>query len=381
MNFIIFSDDWGRHPSSCEHITTRLLENHKIIWINSIGYRSPKLNWYDLKRSISKIISWFSKVRGNTPGKSHYNLKVLSPVIIPFNSLKMIRKINKYFVNKVVFKAIKSMEFKEYILLSSHPNVVDYFTDHKNALKIYYCVDDFTVMPCVDNKLIEQLEKELISESNIILYTARKLLDKFQNALAETYYLPHGVDNEHFSVKKPINKFPDIIKPIIGFFGLLSEWVDFDLIIKVAKIKKEWSFLFIGNSEINTQRAIDIENVHLVGPVPYSELPVYASSFDVGLIPFKINKLTKAVNPLKFLEYMALGIPVVSTPLPELMQFKDYVYFGNNTDEIISAINNALSSLKDSQKARRIKLANDNSWKTRSQQLLNIITNYADNNG
>jgi glycosyltransferase involved in cell wall biosynthesis len=320
-------------------------------------------------------------VRENTPGKSHYNLKVLSPVIIPFNSLKIIRKINKYFVNKEIFKAIISMGFKEYILLSSHPNVVDYFTDHKKALKIYYCVDDFTVIPGVDNKLIEQMEIELINESNIILYTARILKEKFQNAIAETHYLPHGVDNEHFSVKEPINKFPDIKKPIIGFFGLLSEWVDFDLIIEVAKIKKEWSFLFIGNSEINTQRADDIDNIYLIGPVPYSELPVYASSFDVGLIPFKINKLTKAVNPLKFLEYMALGIPVVSTPLPELMQFKDYVYFGTNTDEIISAINSALSSLNDSQRAKRIHLAGLNSWENRSQQLLNIIANYADNNG
>lgn len=376
MNFIVFSDDWGRHPSSCEHIFRKLLNEHHIIWVNTIGYRSPKLNLYDIKRSFEKLFSWFSPSKDDHIIAEHPNLLVISPIIIPYNNFKIVRMINKWLMDRSLGKAIREFNFKNYVLLSSHPTVGDYYKSHPEMLKIYYCVDDFTVMPGVNKNLIAKLEKELTEQSDIILYTARALKEKFSGH-EHTYYLPHGVDYDHFTDLKSSRKLADLKKPVIGFFGMLSEWVDLPLVKEVARSKPEWSFVFIGNSDIDLTPYRGIDNLIFWGPVPYQELPSVAQEFDIGMIPFKVNQLTKAVNPLKFLEYASLGLPVISTELPELRQYENHVSFISDKDSFITAVENILGGNSDDQKKRQLKLGFENSWLGRSQQIIEIINNHS----
>lgn len=375
MNFIVFSDDWGRHPSSCEHIFRKLLDDHRIIWVNTIGYRSPKLNLYDIKRSFEKLASWFSPSKDDHIIAEHPNLLVISPIIIPYNNFKIVRLLNKWLMDRALNKAIKELNFGKYILLSSHPTVGDYYKSHNGMLKIYYCVDDFTVMPGVNNNLIAKLEQELAQRSDIIFYTAKALKDKFHNH-PNSHYLPHGVDYDHFSNLKASHKLEEIKSPIIGFFGMLSEWVDLDLVKEVALSRPEWNFVFIGNKDIDLNRFLGIDNLIFMGPVPYPELPSVAQQFDIGMIPFKVNQLTKAVNPLKFLEYASLGLPVVSTELPELRQYEEFVLFVTDKESFITAAENLLSENSGEKKRNRIKLAYDNSWLSRSKTIVDIINHF-----
>lgn len=376
MNFIVFSDDWGRHPSSCEHIFRKLLDEHRIIWVNTIGYRSPKLNWYDVKRSFEKLASWFSPSKDDHIIAEHPNLLVISPIIIPYNSFKIVRLLNKWLMDRALSTAIREFNFEQYVLLSSHPTVGDYYKTHESMIKIYYCVDDFTVMPGVNKKLIGKLEAELTEQSDIILYTARALKDKFSNH-PNCHYLPHGVDYDHFTDLKPSRELDNIKKPIIGFFGMLSEWVDINLIKEVAQSKPEWSFLFIGNTDIDLSPYRGIDNLIFHGPVPYKELPSVAKQFDIGMIPFQVNQLTKAVNPLKFLEYACLGLPVISTELPELRQYDEHVTFISDKGSFIQAVDELLAGDGDDKQKSRIKLAFDNSWLSRSRRVLEIISNFS----
>ena len=373
MNFIVFSDDWGRHPSSCEHLIRGLLSAYKVVWVNTIGYRKPSLTYYDLRRSFSKIFSWLSSSGPKSENKWPDNLDVISPVIIPYNNIRIVRRLNRIMVRRAITKSLAKMKISDYILLSSLPNVSEFYKDHPDSIKIYYCVDDFTQFPGVDKRLITEMEEELIESSDLILYTASYLEKKFSSSGEKIHYFPHGVDFDHFSQIDKKREIAKDKKPVIGFFGYLSQWVDLDLIAKIAETRPDWKIMLIGGTDQNIDCLKRFNNILLTGAVKYSQLPGSAADFDIGIIPFKINELTRAVNPLKFLEYMAMGIPVVSTPLPELMRFADQVYLADNYTDFTAKIERALSEDNPDKRKLRIKLASENSWASRSRQLIDLI--------
>ncbi|PQP33882.1 glycosyltransferase family 1 protein, partial [Desulfobacteraceae bacterium SEEP-SAG9] len=126
--------------------------------------------------------------------------------------------------------------------------------------------------------------------------------------------------------------------PLIGFFGLLNSWIDFDLIYNIALEHPEWNLILIGPSQLSIDILPKRKNIHYLGPIDYEELPNYARCFDVALIPFKINELTVSVNPLKLMEYFSLGLPVVSTPLPEVVKHKENVAIASDPATFSKAI-------------------------------------------
>lgn len=373
MNFIVFSDDWGRHPSSCEHLIRGLLPEHKIIWVNTIGYRRPSLSYYDVKRSLAKIFSWFGPAAGHSGNEWPANLLVVSPVIIPYNNIRFIRRFNRIMVRKAIAKSLAKMRIEIYVLLSSLPNVSEFYRDHPNSLKIYYCVDDFTQFPGVDKQMITEMERELIDSCDLILYTAGYLEKKFSSSKKKIHYFPHGVDFDHFDRINTNKETAVGRKPVIGFFGYLSQWIDLDLIAKIAETRPDWEIVLIGGTDRNMDCLKRFNNVSLTGAVKYDRLPALASNFDVGIIPFKINELTRAVNPLKFLEYMAMGIPAVSTPLPELVRFGDHIYLADDHRDFIAKIERALKEDDSDRRKRRVELAGENSWAFRSKELIGMI--------
>ena len=114
-------------------------------------------------------------------------------------------------------------------------------------------------------------------------------------------------------------------------------------------------------------------NIFLLGKVNYQDLPSYARHFDVGIIPFVINDLTINVNPLKLLEYLACGLPVVSTPLPEVSRYKDFVETAETPEKFVAAIERAMASNAPEQAEKRILLARDNSWDVRAEEFSHHI--------
>jgi glycosyltransferase involved in cell wall biosynthesis len=373
MNFIVFSDDWGRHPSSCEHLIRQLLPEHNVIWVNTIGYRSPGFSAYDVKRAGEKILSWFTTGRDKTGDGAPGNLTVISPVIIPYNNFRLIRRFNRMMVRRAVKKAAAGRGMSEYILFGSLPTISDFYKDHPTCLKIYYCVDDFAQFPGVNTRLITRMENELIELSDVVLYTAEFLKKKFDADKTRAHYFPHGVDCDHFTRANDRQDRPHHKRPVIGFFGYLSQWVDLDLILAIAAAKPDWEIRLVGGTDQNIDVLSGHANISLTGAVRYDQLPRVASEFDVGIIPFKINELTKAVNPLKYLEYMALGLPVVSTPLPELVKFGSNVYLADQPSQFIAMIERALAEDTAEKRRQRVGFSRENSWASRATQLLKII--------
>ena len=305
-DIIVFSDDWGRHPSSCQHIVKHFLPENRVFWVNTIGIRRPQLTVYDLKRSFEKIRSWL--ISGNSNGEhSVKNLIVLNPFIIPYNEFRAIRYINKKLIVKEVTNIIARFNLKEPIVLTTFPNTVDLVHAFGEVAHIYYCVDDFTNWPGVNKDLIKSMEDDLLDKCDIVLASSGELCVKKERNGKKPILLPHGVDFEHFSTVLTKREKPEMLTnisaPIIGFFGAISSWIDFDLITELATSRPTWSFVFIGPIDTDVSKLTTLKNLYFVGKVPYEELPKYAAAFDVSTIPFLVNDLTVSVNPLKLIEY------------------------------------------------------------------------------
>jgi glycosyltransferase involved in cell wall biosynthesis len=164
-------------------------------------------------------------------------------------------------------------------------------------------------------------------------------------------------------------KLRSIPKPIIGFFGTISPWLDFDLIIDIAKTRPDWSLVFLGPADTDVKSLTKFRNVYFVGKIPYELLPEYAMAFDVAIIPFLVNELTVSVNPLKLLEYLACGLPIVTTKLPEIRKFSNLIYIANGPLDFMENIKKALSEDSEKMKVRRIEEARKHSWVNVAEKL------------
>jgi glycosyltransferase involved in cell wall biosynthesis len=230
---------------------------------------------------------------------------------------------------------------------------------------------------------VERAEAEIARRADVVFATSQGLRRRLAAHRAAVHLLPNGVDAERFCVADraaapaQIARLP---RPVLGYFGTLGAWVDFDLVGRLASQRPEWSFVFVGPGRPSSAARLGaFPNVQFLGPVPYDELPRYAAGFDVGLIPFKLNELTWHVHPIKALEYLAAGLPAVSTPLPDLEGLAGHVRFATTPFKWLVAIEECLhpdaSSLECVQ-ARRA-MVQGRSWQVVAESALDAIAREA----
>ena len=369
---IVFSDEWNGLPFSCKHLLRHFLPDVPIMWVELIGLRSPRLNVFDLARAINKMTGWISKgmrLKELLPK----NLYILDPFQIPYNEFAIVRYLNR----KIIIRALKRFSEKrpkvERVVLTTWPFIGNIVGSLGERLSIYYRVDDLSELPGVNKDLIYGLEKELIDKIDMVIASAENLTKLgVEGKVAK--YLPHGVDFDYFRTgqtesKKIVASIQSISHPVVGFFGILNSWIDFDLLSQVAIDHPDWSFAIIGPSMIHPSSLPKVPNIHYLGKVSYEELPLHARHFDVAMIPFKINGLTISVNPLKLMEYFSLGLPVVSTPLPEVTKFQDHVFVASSAKTFGDAIQKALEEDDENSRISRQEIARCQSWKKQSMIL------------
>ncbi len=218
----------------------------------------------------------------------------------------------------------------------------------------------------------QKLEEELIREVDLVVCTAKTLADSIEGKAKRIQHLPNGVPLAHFiNQREKPPEYAAIPKPIIVYVGAIEYWFDFALVEKIAKELPQISFVFIG--PVKENRIKPLKNMHFLGPRPYSEIPGYLQFADVGWIPFDVKQypdLIHNVNPLKLYEYMASGLPVVSTRWQELENIQSPAYLSNTPEEFKEHLLLALEE-KNPERVRRFAAKLD--WSTRAQQLLEFL--------
>jgi glycosyltransferase involved in cell wall biosynthesis len=371
-DILILNDDWGRFPSTLQHIAKVLMKNNnRVFWVGSLGLRKPKLNLSDIKRAFQKAINvFYSESKKFLSAESKPIL--IFPFVIPFHDLKIIRKINRFFILKEIKEVLLRHKSQNLILLTSSP-VSDFLISELNeSVSIYYCVDDYTSMHGAF-KILAKLENKLIAKADAV-FSVSEYLYKSRISRKNNFLVPQGVDSTHFQKTSVLsNEVINLKKPVIGFFGLVSEWIDLELIHKCILNYPDYTFVIIGKSVVDLSIFNGCKNFIFLGPKEYSDLPTFASVFDVGLIPFKINQVTLAANPLKLMEYFSLGLPVVSTNLPEVNNFSDLAFVANSHDEFIKFIKNAIEDYSEERVKLRLNKAKDFSWEFVTEEVFDKV--------
>ncbi|MDQ0269111.1 glycosyltransferase [Cytobacillus purgationiresistens] len=317
------------------------------------------------------------------------HLYVLSPPpILPFgNKIRMVNRLNQRWIAKEVKKAMKQIGAQQAELYSFLPNSID-MTKHISFSRIYYdCVDDHAAFTgLIDPKLVSAMEQELMEKAHVCFATARQLLEDRQEWASDFHLVQNGAEYEHFArVQTETLLTPhdiaNIPKPIIGFVGGVSDWIDLDLIAEAARKLADCSFVMIGPVDTSIDHFKSLKNVHFLGSKPYKNLPNYIQSFDACLIPFRMNKLTKSVNPIKMYEYLSAGKPVISTPLPEVVHYKDVIDIVTDADELVKVMRGLIEDpeiMNASEKiSQRQSVGKENSWDARWQRVEEMIKSQA----
>lgn len=216
-----------------------------------------------------------------------------------------------------------------------------------------------------------------VSSADVVIATSEKLYSMALGLNPNTYLVPNGCDYEYLSQAASRSlPVPDDIAhisgPIIGYLGVIASWLDFDLIDRLAAENPHCNIVMVGPL-YNVTDVPRRDNIHYLGFKPYDQLAAYLQVFDVGIIPFKMSSMVESVNPIKMWEYMAAGLPIVTTDLPEARPYQELVLCSGNDHEFMANIYRALYEDSQELRNRRMLLAQENSWLIRAQHIINII--------
>ena len=365
-DFIVFGEDWGALPSSTQHLIRHLLPRHRVIWVNSIGLRSPKPDLRDAKRLFKKALSLISHISHQLKTQQRSDEPyIVEPFAIPFHQFKIIRKLNRFLLSNQVRKVADRLGFDQVTLWLSLPTAVDMIGCFQEASVIYYCGDDFDSLDSVDHQLATQLEKALVNKADLIVSASQKISKKFPKH--KTVWLPHGVDYQLFSSPTGIPDDNPTSGPVAGFYGSISSWVDTQLLSTTAKAMPEWQFVLVGHTKVDISPLKSLPNIHFLGFKPHHELPSYVQHWDVALLPFQSNPQIEACCPLKLREYLASGTPVAATQFPAAEEFKDFIAIQSPGESFANVINRAYAQ-QSKVTDRRLQVSEE-TWQARAAQL------------
>ncbi|WP_191600474.1 glycosyltransferase family 1 protein [Marinomonas algicola] len=386
MKWIVFAEDWNSHPSSTQHFFKRIVQNEPVIWMNSIGLRSPTWNHRDLSRLVQKAKSVVFKpqqfIKESHTAQSCYSINskqipwqeiqwrktqdpiVIAPKALPFHQSALARRVNAYSLSKQINHQVSTQWAKSLpcgegekeedttILWLSLPSAVDMIGRCNEDLSIYYCGDDFSSLAGVDHSVIGKMEIELAEKCDLIFTASETLRHKFP--AHKTHLLEHGVDYRLFQTPKPKpDNFPT--GKVMGFYGQLADWVDIDLLIKLSETYPDWTIMLIGQIDTDTKSLLSRHNVKQLPPMSHPQLAAFAQHWDIALLPFKHCQQIHHCNPLKLREYLATGTPIVCTDFPAARPYQPHLTLVKQEDCFINKVNQTILSILLLDEAQQVK--------------------------
>lgn len=370
-----------------------------------------------LQGEYDRIIIWKSDFGWNVPlfqrpqhiakNLSDENCLVFYEVTTMTDKVKDLKKIkdNLYLVN-LKNSVIKNILFsKVEKKLNKNKYIQFYSTDYKIALEevktyikqgfkiIYEYIDDLSPQILgtdeIPRNTIEKYNYMLKDTKNIfVIVTA----DKLENDIVEKRgteklaFSSNGVDYEHFQDIDLSYKFEEDFenilkqnKPIIGYYGALASWMDYDLIKYLAENRPNYNIVFFGvkyDGEYDKSGVDSLKNVYFLGKREYKVLKNYASRFSVCTIPFKVNNITKSTSPVKLFEYMAIQKPIVTTEMDECKKYKS-VMIAKNKEEFVKLVDKAIGLSDNVEYKKELKKeACENTWSQKAKIIVELLKKY-----
>jgi glycosyltransferase involved in cell wall biosynthesis len=372
---IVFADDWGRHPSSSQHLIRELLPHYPTIWVNTVGTRMPKLTLADLQRGYGVLASWLGTRDPTSSARYPDGFRLVAPKMYPGYRNQLQRWFNRGQVARAVHKLRRPNH--RCVVITTLPTTAD-LIGHLGADRwLYYCVDDYAQWPGTDHIVMQQMERELLQRVDGVAAVSEVLESRATDLTkGPTTRLEHGVDVNLWATPRIETQlaanWPDDRKPIALFWGLIDERMDVEW-VKALSANQKTQIAMAGPKALGSSASIDFWSL-MLGPVEHADLPAYAAASNVLIMPYIDAPVTRAMQPLKLKEYLATMKPVVVRDLPATRDWADCCDLASDSESFVRLVQerSQTGTPPEQIEARHRRLASE-SWTAKAAQLAELI--------
>ena len=355
---------WDSIQSVPQHLASQFSKKYNVIYVSPLQFQVSN----NKAKHFSNILKLTKKI--NDEG-----MLLLQFPFLPCWKFNFLRNFNHYLWAKAVNLFLLNNKISIDILWLNSPEQLSFFNKFSFKLVTYHCLDENESFYAP----FKYTEPIIFKNSDLVIATAPLLVEKALKYNNNVHLIPNGAELDHFrSVLEKKFKIPNDIshlkKPIIGYIGTVADWMDYEILEHIYD-KLNVTIVLIG--PVESSKAISMEKqgkIVLLNRKPYKELPAYLYHFDLCIIPFIDNELTRAVDPIKIYEYLAAGKEVVSTPLPPLKRFSKFIDLESDPKLFCDAVNRIIENPTSLEKSKTLSLEMENhSWKARAENIMNIF--------
>lgn len=361
---VVFADDWGRHPSSCQYLVERLLPQHPVAWVNTIGTRSPRLNLATVSRGVEKVRSWCRRTDCCRAQPSR--LRVHSPRMWPWFGSPVSRWLNRTLLARQLRGVSEGA-----VAVTTIPLVADLVGVLPVRRWIYYCVDDFGQWPGLDQRTLQRMERKLVDRVDGVIAVSEVLQERLASMGRSSSLLTHGVELDFWAgqqVKAALPNLAGLERPLVAFWGVVDRRMDIDFLKRLASMMTCGTIVLAGPSAEPDPELDRITRVRRLGKLALPQLPVLAHESAVLVMPYADLPVTRAIQPLKLKEYLATGRPVVVRELPATRPWADCLDLADSPERFANLVVRRIESgLPPDHRAARVRLAAE-SWDDKARQ-------------
>ncbi|MCK4659179.1 MAG: glycosyltransferase [Phycisphaerae bacterium] len=381
---ICLASDWEYDPTSKHQIMKILARCNHVVWVNYRGTRRPAPTRADMLNALSTL----RKVAKGVQRVSSSMVQITPPVF-PAPRRRFLKNANEHLVARAIRKAMSRLDGaagRPVQIWSFAPDTAFLAGRFDEERFVYYCVDEHARFEGFDAEYVTREERAQIDVADVLITTSAALFESKSPLHPCTHLVRHGVDTAHFAraIEEELPVPAGLVglgHPMIGFFGVLHHWIDCRLIAEVARKRPNYTFVLIGEVLTDVTSLRGVPNVHLLGRRAYSALPAYARAFDAAMLPFKRTAMTRSVNPIKMREYLAAGLAVASTPLPEARLYDQHIIIADGADRFARACDRVLPTNGEGSFAppttqlrrKRLQSVADDSWEAVVERLSAIV--------
>lgn len=370
---VVFADDWNRHPSSAQHLIRRIRKEMPVLWVNTIGTRSIGANHLSLKRVWEKLQNWSSGLK-----QVDDQMWVVDVPMLPNIGARASRFASRQMVTQYLRWCLKKTPIRNPTIITTLPHISWLVGDIGQEGLVYYCTDDFSNWPSADQAALMESEDQLVRRADLILPVSQQLMQRHRSS-GRCQFFPHAVDFAHFAQAKQIQQchveLARLPKPRVGYFGLIYEKLDFELLAGVSQVVSNGSLVMIGPTAWCPEEFTNLPNVTFTGAQPYETLPEWLAGLDVLLLPYRSDdEMIRQSSPLKLRECLATGKPTICVDVPEARNYEPHVCVTSSHEEFLNAVRNALEfSESGSQSVARQAAVQAETWDARALLLAELI--------
>jgi glycosyltransferase involved in cell wall biosynthesis len=369
--------DWDSElRTNQHHLMSRLARENRVLFVESLGLRQPQLSSKDLSRIVRRL------KRGLSPPREADGLHVLSPLVIPLHRYAAVRALNRRILPWLVGRSARKLGMSAPLLWSYNPQAEVLIDVLKPSQVIYHCVDDVAAQKGVDADSFRAAERRFAERADLVFATSEPLASRLREFVPGALTMPNVADTGLFAraledgaVDPAVAALP---APRIVFTGaIVATKLNVQLLLDLARSRRDWSFALVGpigagDPSTDVSPLAAEPNIHLLGLRPYESLPDVLRGADAALIPYSLNELTRSIFPMKVYEYLAAGLPVVSTPLPSLEGVEGLVTAAD-APATAAALERLLADDGPGARAERARIAEGHSWDARIDEIAEAL--------